>query len=67
MNYDQMSKSDLLAALKCLESRSASQQKDTESRYQAVVEDQTDLICRFRPDCTLIFVNGAYAKSWGLT
>ncbi|HEX6144376.1 MAG TPA: EAL domain-containing protein [Geminicoccaceae bacterium] len=39
----------------------------TEERYRRVVEDQSDLICRFRPDGTLIFVNGAYARSFGKT
>jgi two-component system, cell cycle sensor histidine kinase and response regulator CckA len=32
----------------------------SESRYRGVVEDQTDLICRFKPDGTLVFVNQAY-------
>src|ERR1017187_4975312 len=31
-----------------------------EKRLRAVVEDQTDSICRFKPDGTLAFVNGAY-------
>ena len=30
--------------------------------YRAVVEDQTELICRYEPDGALTFVNGAYAK-----
>lgn len=33
-----------------------------EERYQAIVEDQTELICRFRPDGRLTFVNPAYCK-----
>jgi PAS domain S-box-containing protein len=35
---------------------------DSEARYRAIVEDQTELICRFRPDGTLTFVNNAYCK-----
>lgn len=34
----------------------------SESRYRAIVEDQTELVCRFFLDGTLIFVNDAYAN-----
>jgi PAS domain S-box-containing protein len=34
----------------------------SEKRFRAVVEDQTDLICRFKPDGELTFVNGAYCR-----
>jgi PAS domain S-box-containing protein len=34
----------------------------SEKRYRAVVEDQTELICRFLPDGTYTFVNGAYCR-----
>src|ERR1035438_7093885 len=33
---------------------------ESEKRLRTVVEDQTDLICRFKPDGTLSFVNRAY-------
>lgn len=33
-----------------------------EHRYRAIIEDQTELICRWRPDGTLTFVNGAYCR-----
>jgi PAS domain S-box-containing protein len=39
--------------------------RDSESRYREVVESQTDLICRFRPDTTLTFVNEAYCRFFG--
>ncbi|HWQ63618.1 MAG TPA: PocR ligand-binding domain-containing protein, partial [Methanospirillum sp.] len=35
---------------------------DSESQYRNVVEDQTELICRFSPDGLLTFVNGAYCR-----
>lgn len=35
------------------------------ARYQNVVEDQAELIYRCLPDCTLTFVNQAYAKYLG--
>jgi PAS domain S-box-containing protein len=37
----------------------------SEARYRAVVEDQTELICRFLPDGTLTFVNEAYCRYFG--
>ncbi len=40
---------------------------ESEKRYRGVVEDQTDLICRFRTDGTLIFVNQAYCRFQGKT
>lgn len=43
------------------------QLKESEARYRAVVEDQTELICRFRPDCTLTFVNRAFAEFFDTT
>jgi len=36
--------------------------RESEARYRAVVEDQTELICRFSPDGTLTFVNQAYCR-----
>ncbi len=36
--------------------------KASELRYRAIVEDQTELICRFLPDTTLVFVNQAYCR-----
>lgn len=39
--------------------------KASEDRYRAIVEDQTELICRFLPDGTLTFVNEAYARNFG--
>ena len=38
-----------------------------EARHRAIVEDQTELICRFLPDTTLTFVNGAYCRAFGST
>jgi PAS domain S-box-containing protein len=35
---------------------------EAKKRYQAVVEDQTELVCRYLPDGTLLFANQAYCK-----
>jgi PAS domain S-box-containing protein len=37
----------------------------SEARYRAIVEDQTELVCRFLPDGTLTFVNDAYCRYFG--
>lgn len=39
----------------------------SDERYRAIVEDQTELICRFLPDCTLTFVNQAYSRYFNST
>jgi PAS domain S-box-containing protein len=39
--------------------------RKSEARYRAVVEDQTELICRFLPDRRLVFVNEAYQRYFG--
>ncbi|WP_306478350.1 DUF4118 domain-containing protein [Methyloversatilis sp.] len=36
-----------------------------EGRYQAIVEDQTDFICRFRADGQVLYVNDAYCRYFG--
>ena len=38
------------------------QLKKNEELYRGVVEDQTELICRFLPDGTITFVNDAYSR-----
>lgn len=37
----------------------------SEARYRAVIEDQTELICRRLPEGVITFVNGAYARYFG--
>ncbi|MGH9846029.1 MAG: PAS domain S-box protein, partial [Blastocatellia bacterium] len=39
----------------------------SEARYRAIVEDQTELICRLQPDGTLTFVNQSYARYFSRT
>ncbi len=39
--------------------------RESEARYRAIVEDQTEMICRCRPDGTLTFVNEAYCRYFG--
>jgi PAS domain S-box-containing protein len=39
--------------------------RESEKRFRAVVESQTEMICRFLPDGTLTFVNDAYCRYFG--
>ncbi len=41
--------------------------RESEARYRALVESQAEMLCRFRPDGTIVFANGAYARSRGTT
>jgi PAS domain S-box-containing protein len=51
-----------LAALARQQTRTADDLRQSQAHYRAVVEDQTELICRFLPDGTHHFVNGAYCR-----
>jgi PAS domain S-box-containing protein len=41
--------------------------RESEERYRAVVENQTELVIRSLPDTTVTFVNEAYCQFFGLT
>ncbi|MEM6528375.1 MAG: PAS domain S-box protein, partial [Chloroflexota bacterium] len=41
--------------------------RESEARYRAIVEDQTDMIVRFFPDGQITFVNSAYERFRHLT
>ncbi|GAB4420514.1 MAG: PAS domain S-box protein [Anaerolineae bacterium] len=41
--------------------------RQSEERYRAVVENQTELVIRSLPDTTVTFVNEAYCQYFGLT
>ena len=47
--------------------QNAEKLRQSEARYRGVVEDQTELICRFLPDGTLTFVNQGYCRYFGLS
>jgi len=58
--------SNMLLAAACVERETAIRATiDSEKRYRAIVEDQTDLICRFLPEGILTFVNDAYCRFRG--
>jgi PAS domain S-box-containing protein len=40
--------------------------RESEARYCAIIEDQSELICRFLPGGTLTFVNEAYCRYFGM-
>ncbi|MGQ0823501.1 MAG: PAS domain S-box protein [Actinomycetota bacterium] len=39
--------------------------REREAHYRAVVDDQTELVCRYLPDTTMTFVNRAFAEFYG--
>jgi PAS domain S-box-containing protein len=39
--------------------------KQSENRYRQVVESQRDMVCRYKEDATLTFVNDAYCEFFG--
>ena len=39
--------------------------RNSERRYRGIVEDHTEIICRFLPDTTLTFVNTAFCRYFG--
>ena len=45
--------------------RSETALHSSEERYRSIVDDQTELICRFRPDGTVTFANQAYCRAFG--
>jgi PAS domain S-box-containing protein len=57
---------NMLLAAAAAERRAAERaMSESEKRFRAVVEDQTDLICRFKPDGLLTFVNEAFCRFHG--
>jgi len=57
----------LLAASASELRRAQNAVSESGQRFRAIVEDQTDLICRFAPDGTLTFVNGAFCRFYQKT
>jgi PAS domain-containing protein len=45
--------------------RMAKSLQKVEASYRGIVEDQVDLICRYKPDGRLTFVNGSFARAFG--
>lgn len=43
------------------------QMNQEQRRYQAILEDQTELICRYLSDTTILYVNDAFCRYFGLT
>lgn len=41
--------------------------QESEARYRAIVEDQTEMIARFAADSTMLFANEAYCRYFGLS
>lgn len=61
---EDMDHDEIIGLARNIENMARSLQK-VEASYRGIVEDQIDLICRYRPDGRLIFVNGSYARAFG--
>lgn len=55
----------LLSALLRQLRRTAGALAESRRQYQSIVEDQSEMICRFLPDGTYTFANAAYARAAG--
>jgi PAS domain S-box-containing protein len=59
---------DHLAVLRAAEAerkRTQSALRESEAKYRTVVEDQTEVINRFKPDGTFLFVNDVFCRFFG--
>ena len=45
--------------------KAASRLEESERRYRAVVEDQTEIVCRYLPNGEITFVNDAFCRFFG--
>ena len=54
----------LLSVLFTQQRRTAAALDEIRRQYQSVVEDQTEMICRFRPDGRYTFANRAYGEAF---
>jgi PAS domain S-box-containing protein len=61
---DESAHDEVIGLARQIERMAQSLQK-VEASYRAIVEDQLDLICRYRADGKLTFVNGAYQRFFG--
>jgi PAS domain S-box-containing protein len=57
----------ILARVLTVRAQTESALRESEAFYRSTVEDQTELVCRFKGDGTLTFVNDAYCKYFGKT
>jgi PAS domain S-box-containing protein len=57
----------LLSVLFTQQRRTTAALDEIRRQYRSVVEDQTEMICRFRPDGRYTFANRAYGEAFGRT
>lgn len=57
----------IVVAMENISDRKAAEDtlRRSEERYRAIVENLTEMVCRFRMDGTILFVNDAYARMVG--
>ncbi len=62
MSGDESDSDEIIGLARKIE-RMARSLQQVEASYKGIVEDQPDLICRYRNDGKMTFVNGAYARA----
>jgi PAS domain S-box-containing protein len=62
MTGDESDSDEIIGLARKIE-RMARSLQQVEASYKGIVEDQPDLICRYKSDGKLTFVNGAYARA----
>ena len=62
MSGDESDSDEIIGLARKIE-RMARSLQHVEASYKGIVEDQPDLICRYRNDGKITFVNGAYARA----
>ena len=67
MKYNLGAAHDSLTAELEMRQQAENELRESEERYQTIVEDQTEMICRSAPDGSRNFVNESYCKSFGKT
>jgi PAS domain S-box-containing protein len=55
----------VLSAAEAERKRTQATLRGSEAKYRAVVEDQTEVISRFKPDGTFLFVNDVFSRFFG--
>ena len=62
LDLDESDSDEIIGLARKIE-RMARSLQQVEASYKGIVEDQPDLICRYKNDGKLTFVNGAYARA----
>lgn len=63
--HDDESRDRLIQLFEAQQAGLLDEHQRNQARYRAIVDHQTELVCRYQPDFTLTFVNEAYCRFFG--